>query len=92
MKRFIRCTCLILVMAMLLAVPAYAAESEESRGSNYFMNSSVYLCNISGSSFEAWFDVTAVRSMDILGVNFIKIQRSDDGINWTTVSTFTKEN
>jgi hypothetical protein len=80
-----------LVVAILLAVPAYAAEAEESRGSNYFGHYSVYLCNISGSSFEAWFDVTGTGTMDVIGVSFIKIQQSTDGSNWTTVRTYTKE-
>ena len=91
MKRFIRCTCLLLVMAMFLAIPAFAAETVDPRGSSYFRNSSVFICNVSGNSFEAWYDVTAVRDMDILGVNFIKIQRSSDGSTWTTVRTYTKE-
>ena len=91
MKRFIRYTCLLLVMSMVLAVPAFAAEVVEPRGSSYFGKSSVFICNVSGNSFEAWFDVTAVHDMDIIGVNFIKIQRSSDGSNWTTVRTYTKE-
>lgn len=92
MKRFIRCTCLFLVMAIVLAIPALATETIDPRGSNYFIRSSVYLCNVSGNSFEAWFDVTAVNNMDVIGVNFIKIQQSSDGTNWTTVKTYAKEN
>ena len=91
MSRFIRCTCLLLAMTIALAVPAFAAETAEPKGSSYFGNSSVFLCNVSGNSFEAWFEVTAVRIMDAIGVNFIKIQRSTDGSNWTTVKTYTKE-
>lgn len=91
MKRFIRCICLLLVMSMILASPAFAAETIDPRGSQYFMRSSVYLCNVSGNSFEAWFEVNATGTMDQLGVNFIKIQRSSDGTNWTTVRTYAKE-
>lgn len=91
MKRFIRCTCLILAMALVLAFPAFAAETVEPRGSKYFISSSVYLYNFSGTSFDAWFDVTGTGTMDEIGVNFIKIQRSSDGSNWTTVRTYTKE-
>ena len=91
MSRFIRCTCLLLAMTIALAVPAFAAETTEPRGSRYFMNSGVFLCNVSGNSFEAWFEVTGVDIMDAIGVNFIKIQRSTDGSNWTTVRTYTKE-
>lgn len=91
MKRLIRCTCLILAMAMLLAIPAMAAETTDPRGSAYFGRSSVYLCNVSGNSFEAWFEVTGTGIMDQIGVNFIKIQQSSDGTNWTTVKTCSKD-
>lgn len=91
MKRFVRCTCLLLAMAMVLVIPAVAAETVEPKGSRYFGNSSVFLCNVSGTYFEAWFDVTGVNTMDAIGVNFIKIQQSSDGSNWTTVKTYTKE-
>ena len=92
MKRFVRSICLVLAIAMVLAVPAFAAETVEPRGSSYFGKSSVFICNVSGNTFEAWFDVTGVHGMDELGVNFIKIQRSSDGSTWTTVRTYTKEN
>ena len=91
MKRFIRCMCLFLAVAMFLVTPAFAAEAPEPKGSNYFVNSSVFLCNISGITFEAWFEVTGTGTMDTIGVNFIKIQRSSDGTNWTTVKTYSKE-
>lgn len=92
MKRFIRCTCLALAMVMVLTVPAFAVETVEPKASSFFMSSSVYLCNVSGNTFEAWFEVTATGGMDVLGANFIKIQRSSDGVNWTTVKTYAKEN
>lgn len=92
MKRFIRCTCILLAMILTLATPAFATEAITPKASYYFMGSSVYLCNLSGNSFEAWFEVTATGGMDVLGANFIKIQRSSDGVNWTTVKTCAKEN
>lgn len=92
MKRFVRCTCFVLAIAMVLVVPAFATETVEQKSSSFFISSSVYLCNVSGNSFEAWFEVTGAGGMDVLGVNFIKIQRSSDGVNWTTVKTCSKEN
>lgn len=92
MKRFISCTSLILVAVLLMSIPALAAETPEPRASYFFTSSSTYLCNVNGSSFEAWFDVTGTGIMDEIGVSFIKIQRSSDGINWTTMRTFSKEN
>ena len=91
MKRFLRCTCLLLVLAMALSIPAFAAETSDPRSSSFFARSSVYLANVSGKSFEAWFEVTAVGGMDILGAKTIKIQRSSDGSNWTTMKTFSKD-
>ena len=85
MKRFLRCTCLLLVLATVLSIPAFAAEASEPRSSSFFLRSSVYLCNVSGKSFEAWFSVTGVGTMDVIGAKTIKIQRSSDGTNWTTV-------
>ena len=75
----------------MFAIPGFAAEVAEPRASSFFIKSSVYLCNVSGASFEAWFDVTGLGTMDKIGANFIKIQRSSDGENWTTMRTFTKE-
>lgn len=92
MKRFARYICMLLVLTMMLAIPALAAESAVTRASSFFGGSSVYLCNVSGNSFEAWFDVTAVRTMDAIGAKIIKIQRSSDGVNWTTVKTCSKDN
>lgn len=90
MKRFLRCICLVLVMSMLLAIPAFATETIDSRASSFFTKSSVYLCNVSGTSFEAWFDVTGTGTMDMIGAEFIKIQQSSDDTNWTTVKTFSR--
>lgn len=92
MKRNIRCICMVLAFVIVCAIPAFAAENIEPKASNYFGASSVYLCNVTSNSFEAWFDVTAVNRMDQLGATYIKIQRSTDGVNWTTVRTCAKEN
>ena len=91
MKRFIRGASLVLALVMVLTVPAFAAEPVQPRASSFFMQSSVYLCNVSGTSFEAWFDVTGLDIMDVIGAKYIKIQRSSDGSNWTTVKTFSKD-
>lgn len=91
MKRFLRCTCLLLVLATALSIPAFAAEASEPRSSSFFLRSSVYLGNVSGKSFEAWFEVTGVGTMDVIGAKTIKIQRSSDGTNWTTMKTFSKD-
>lgn len=91
MKRFLQCVCFILIMATLVALPAQAAETVTPRASNYFMSVSTYLWQTSGTTFQIWFDVTAVRGMDELGASKITVKRSSDNVNWETVKTFTKE-
>ena len=92
MKRFTQCICILLVCAMMFTTTALAAETVEPRGSNFFSCSSVYFWNTSGLNYQIWFDVTAVGTMTELGVSEIKVQRSTDERNWTTVRTYYKEN
>ena len=89
MKRFSRLICMLLAAALLLAVPAAASENPEPRASSFFMSSDVYLYQTSSTQFQAWFEVSALYPMDKLGASEIKIQRSSDNVNWTTVKTCT---
>lgn len=88
MKHITRYISCLLIVAIVLAVPVYAVENGGQRSSHYFMSYSVYLWEATN---EAWFEVTAVGLMDELGASKIKIQRSTDQTNWTTVKTFEKE-
>lgn len=90
MKRVIRGVCLLLVMAMVLSISVFAAE--ELRASSFFTRTGTYLEKVSGTTFEVWFDVTAVSPMDELGVKTIKIQRSSDKASWSTMKTYSKDN
>ena len=92
MKRFINCICILLVCVMMFTTTAFAAETAESRASNFFTASSVYFWNTSGRNYQIWFDVTAVGTMTELGASEIQVQRSTDERNWTTVRTYYKEN
>ena len=92
MKRFTHILCLILVFAMVFSTTAYAAEMPDPRASNFFMYSSVYFWHVSGNQYQIWFDVTAVDLMNELGTSKIRVQRSTDLENWTTVKTYTKAN
>lgn len=92
MKLFLKYTCLILSLVMLLAVPAQAAENPNARESSFFTASAVYLYETSGTTFQAWFEVTCQRTMDKVGAKEIKIQRSTDNANWTTVATYSMSN
>ena len=88
MKRTTKLICIVLSLVMLLGIPAHAAEAGNARASNYFANSAVYLYETSSTTFQAWFEVTCVRIMDKVGAKEIKIQRSTDNQNWTTVATY----
>jgi len=84
MKRFVQVVCLLLVLSTVLAIPAFAAE----QASDFFASHSCYLWEVSDSEFQVWFDVTAVDGMDVLGASEIHVERSADGINWTTVASY----
>ena len=75
----------------MIAEPAQAAEIGSSKGSAFFVSSSVYLWKTSDTTFEACFDVSATRTMDELGASSITIQKSYDGVTWESMITFTKE-
>lgn len=91
MKKFTQCICVLLVCVMMLSTTAFAAETVESRASDYFAASSVYFWNTSGNNYQIWFDVTAKGTMAELGTSKIQVQRSTDNSNWTTVRTYYKE-
>jgi len=91
MKRFLKHICLLLSLVMVFSIPAYAVEAGNTRASNYFASSAVYLYKTSSTGFQAWFDVTCVRTMDKVGAKEIKIQQSSDNENWTTVATYSMD-
>lgn len=92
MKRLSQLVCSLLVLSMILAIPALAMEST-TWGSDYFLSRSCSLHKTSSSSFEVWFDVTAMRTMSELGVSTIEIQKStNNGSTWSTVKSYSKAN
>lgn len=80
-------------------MPAYASETQLSdskdtgndRGSLFFGSSSVYIWITSENSFEVWFDVGAMSTMQKLGASSIKVQKSTDGGSWVTMYTYTMD-
>lgn len=88
MKRLIKVLCFCMAAVMLFTTTAFAAES---RASNFFAMTSTYIDRISGSELDIWFDVTAVGEMDELGVREIRLQRSTDKRNWSTIKTYLME-
>ena len=92
MNRLTKYICLILSLSVLLALPAQAVEPSDARSSSFFGRSAVYLYETSDTTFQAWFEVTGVRIMDKIGAKEIKIQRSSDNENWTTMATYSMDN
>lgn len=92
MKRFVQLVCVILVLATVMAMPVFAAETADQRASNYFVKSGAYFNVVSSTKFEIWFDVSAVGIMDELGASTIELYRSTDMENWTPVKTYKKAN
>ena len=90
MKRKLRCISLVLAVMMLVSIPV-CADDASTYSSLFFTSYGVGIEKITSTVLEVTYDITATRTMDELGVSKIKIQRSSDGSNWTTVHTFTKE-
>lgn len=82
---------MVMAMVTMLAIPTKAVEPGNTRDSTYFLASRVYLSKTSDTTFEAWFDVSATRTMDELGASSITIQKSYDGVTWESMITYTKE-
>lgn len=89
-KRVLKCIAVLLAFSVLLTVPVSAQEISPY-ASNYFMSQSAYLSASSSTSFQVRFTVTAVGTMNKLGVNYIDIERSSDGENWSVVKTYSKD-
>lgn len=87
MRRFVNSVCIILVLSICLAIPV-AAEEMAPYASSFFGSHNTYLWETSSSSFQVWFVVTAVGTMSELGVDYIDIERSSDGVNWSVVKTY----
>ena len=89
MKYFIRLVAVVMVVALLLAMPTFAAEEATPWASRYIMSTCVYLNPTSSTQFDVWYEVIALGIMDEVGAYSIRIQESTDGQNWTTVKTCT---
>ena len=91
MKRLVKCLCLLLALSFCMAIPV-AAEEAVPYGSSFFVSRDAYLWRTSSTSCEAWFEITAVRGMEELGAQFIEIEESSDGVNWSVVATYNRAN
>lgn len=88
MKHFVRLVCMILVICLVAAVPAYAEAQGDARASSFFLAHSVSISKESSTLFYVCFDVVATGAMDELGATTIEVQRSSDGENWERMRTY----
>lgn len=91
MKRFVKLICVILAIATIAAVPVSAETEASTRASDFFAAISTYIYQTTDTKFQVWFDLVTVEGMDELGASSIKVQRSADGTNWTTMFTYLPE-
>lgn len=91
MKKFIQIICLLVVISILVAIPAYATEQSE-RASHYFAAYRAYCNAASSTTIEVSFNVIGAGIMDEIGASEILVQRSSNRTNWTTVKTFSSSN
>lgn len=90
MKKFVRTVCIVLALVLVLAMPAYAENTIDTRGSIFFGSYGTALDKKTSTSFEIWFDVDANAAiMDVLGVSEIIVYRSATGQSpWTEMKTY----
>lgn len=88
MKRFVRFVGILLVLSVLLVAPVSATGSVESRASTLIVSHEAFLEKLTSTTFDIWYDVTAISIMDRLGVSYIEVEKSADGENWTNVATY----
>ena len=90
MRFTLRLISLLMVAAMLIAVPVFAEEAG-TYSSLYFTSYGAYIYIRSGRTIEIWFDTMGKGLMDKIGVSSIQLERSLDGTNWIPDATFSPE-
>lgn len=75
---------MLLPMAALAAVP----EQVTPCASDTLQWYTAYLYIPSGNTIQIWFDVIGTQRLDQIGSPNIRIQRSPDGVTWTTMRTY----
>lgn len=84
----VRALLVMLCMAMLCSVPAYAVEA---RASDRIYYSTATLSKASNGNLSIYFSVRATGVMEKIGASSVAIQRSSDS-GWVTEYTFTTSN
>lgn len=84
MKKTWRCVAVLVVLAIMLAIPVQATGAG-TYASRYFTQYSTYIHVVEGNHLQIWFDMVGTRTMQTIGVSEIIIKRSSDNRNWSNV-------
>ena len=84
----VRALFVLLCMAMLCSIPAYAAEA---RASDRIMHSTATLSKKSNGDLSIYFSVQGTGKMDVIGASSVEIQRNTI-FGWVTEYTFMPSN
>lgn len=81
-----------LLFAIIFVVSSFSIVSAaDSRASAHLNGYNCYFETIGGGDIEICFDVYGTGRMSSIGATEIVLQRSSNGISWTTVKTFTSD-
>ena len=84
----VRALLVLLWMALLCSLPAYAVEA---RASDRIMRSAVILSKKSNGDLSIYFSVQGTGKMDVIGASSVEVQRNTI-TGWVTEYTFTTGN
>lgn len=92
MRKFSRIVSLFIALTLFFAIPAQAVEANDSKSSNFFLRTGCFLHKTGERTFEVWFDLTCLGTMQQLGSTYIQVQRSSNGTSgWTPIRTYTPD-
>lgn len=91
MKHFIKTVCIVLSIVTFCSMPVCADEGS-TYSSAFFSSYDSELRNPTINIIQIWIDVEGNGKMDEIGASVIYMERSSDGVNWTTVQTYRSEN
>ena len=90
----LRILALILVVALIMPLNAYAAVSDTVQpcASYYLSSYNAYIYPAGSGRVQVWFNVYGTNYMDELGTLRISLYESKDNSTWTWVKTYSNEN
>lgn len=88
----LRLGALLLAIVLFVPVGTKAAESVQSRASDYLCSYNAYVYPAANGKIQVWFTVLGYGYLDSIGALTIQIYQSTDNVNWTWHKSFAHEN